>query len=73
MAVTVKKRDGESQTALAYRFSKKVQRSGILREARKRRFHSRKVNRNRRRKSALHREKKSADVAKAKKMGTFWK
>ncbi len=73
MAVTVKKREGESATALVYRFSKKVQRSGVLREARKRRFHSRKTNKNMRRKSALHREKKGAEVEKAKRMGTFWK
>ena len=73
MAVTVKKRDGESPTALVYRFSKRVQRSGVLREARKRRFHKRKVNKNRRRKSALHRERRSAEVEKSKKMGTFWK
>jgi len=71
MAVVAKKREGESPTALVYRFSKKVQRSGVLREARSRRFHSRKVNKNMRRKSALHREKKSKQIEKAKKMGTF--
>lgn len=73
MAVTVKKREGESATALVYRFSKKVQRSGILREARRKRFHIRKTNRNMRRKSALHREKKSAEVEASKKMGSFVK
>ena len=73
MPVTVKKREGESATALVYRFSKKVQRSGVLREARSKRFHSRKTNRNMRRKSALHREKKSAEIEKAKRTGTFWK
>jgi len=73
MAVKVNKRDGESGTALVYRFSKKVQRSGILRESRSRRFHDRKVNKNKRRRSALHREKKSAEIVKAKKMGTFWR
>ncbi|OGY62424.1 MAG: hypothetical protein A3G58_00300 [Candidatus Colwellbacteria bacterium RIFCSPLOWO2_12_FULL_46_17] len=73
MAVTVKKREGESPTALVYRFSKKVQRSGLLREARKKRFHVRKTNKNMRRKSALHKERKSAEIEKAKKSGTFWK
>ena len=73
MAVTVKKREGESPTALVYRFSKKVQRSGLLRQTRSTRFHTRKINKNMRRKSALHREKRSAEVEKAKRMGTFWK
>jgi len=73
MAVVVKKREGESGTALVYRFTKKVQRSGVLREARKRRFHKRKENKNKRRKSALHREKRRVEIEKSKKMGTFWK
>lgn len=73
MPLTVKKRDGESSTALAYRFTKRVKRSGILIEFRKRRFHHRKENKNRRRKSALHREKRRKEVEKSKKLGTFWK
>jgi len=51
MPVSVKRREGESGTALAYRFSKRVQRSGVLREARRRRFHQRKINKNKRTKS----------------------
>lgn len=73
MAITVKKRDGEPTSTLVYRFSKKVRQSGILREARKRRFHQRPENKNRRRRSALHREKKRTQIEKEKKLGTFWK
>jgi len=73
MPVSVKRREGESSTALVYRFTKKVKRSGVLRESRKRRFHQRKVNKNRRRKSALHREKRRQEIEKSKKLGTFWK
>jgi len=73
MAVGVKKREGESPNALAYRFSKKVQQSGVLRESRRRRFHMRPENRNKRRLSALRREEKRKEVEKAKKLGTFWK
>jgi len=73
MAVRVKKREGEAPSALVYRFTKKVQRSGVLREARKRRFHHRKVNKNRRRKSAIHREQRRLEIEKSKKLGTFWK
>ena len=72
MPVSVKRREGESGAALAQRFSKRVQRSGVLREARKRRFHQRKINKNKRRKSALHREKRRAEIEKSKKLGTFW-
>lgn len=73
MAVGVKKRDGESSNTLVYRFGRRVQQSGVLREAKKRRFHTRTINRNKRRESALRREKKRAEVEKAKKQGTFWK
>ena len=73
MAVGVKKREGESSSTLAYRFSKKVQQSGVLREFKKRRFHPRPENRNRRRKSALRREEKRREVERSKKLGTFWK
>jgi len=73
MAVSVKKREGESASALAYRFSKKVKQSGVLRESRRRRFHTRPENKNKRRQSAIRREGKRLEVEKAKKLGTFWK
>jgi ribosomal protein S21 len=73
MAVSVKKREGENSSAVVYRFTRKVQRSGVLREFRKRRFHDRKINRNKRRRSALHREHRRAEIEKSKKLGTFWK
>ena len=38
MAIDAKKKEGESATSLMYRFSKKVQRSGVVREVKKRRF-----------------------------------
>lgn len=69
MPVTVKKREGESTGALIYRFTKKVRRSGILREARGRRFKDRPVSRTKRRFSALHKEKKRKERARAKKLG----
>ncbi len=69
MAVKVSRRENEPVNSLVYRFSRRIQQSGVLREVKKRRFHSRAVNRNLRRKSALHREKKRAEIEKAKKLG----
>lgn len=69
--IHLRKKDGESNNSLIYRFTKKVVRSGVLREARKRRFHARNVNRNKRRKSALHREEKRKEIERAKRLGNF--
>lgn len=69
MAVEVKKRENESPSALIYRFIKRVQQTGVLREAKKRRFHNRSQNRLKRRVSALHREEKKHEIERARKMG----
>lgn len=69
MIVHIQKREGESPMSLLYRFTKKVQQSGVLKEARKRRFHHRTVNKTKRRSSALHRETKKREIEHAKKMG----
>lgn len=55
--------------ALVYRFTKKVQQSGVLKEARRRRFHRRQPNRAKRLVSALHRETKRREIEKQKKLG----
>lgn len=68
--VEVKKREGESASALLYRFTKKIQRSGVLRESKKRRFHDRPLNRRKIRLSAIYREQKKKEYLKAKKLGT---
>ena len=57
--------------SLLYRFTKKVQHSGVLKEARGRRTRKRVINKNKRRLAALHRVEKSAEVEHKKKMGTF--
>ena len=65
----VNKKEGESSASLLYRFTKKMQQSGILRESKKRRFHIRPINKNKRFLSALHRELKKVEMEKAKKLG----
>jgi len=67
--VKVVKREGETAGAMLFRFSKKIKQSGVLKESKKRRFHSRPVNRRKKRLSAKHRDEKKAEIKKARKMG----
>jgi len=69
MGIQVRKKEGESPSALLFRFTKRVKRSGVVREARKRRFRGRSVNRVKRRLSAIHRERKREEVERMKKLG----
>lgn len=65
----LKRREGESTSAFLYRFSKKIQRSGVLLEVKKRRFKNRAVSKQKRRVSALHREQKKKEIERKKKLG----
>lgn len=56
MAIEVKKRNRETTTSLLRRFSRRVQQSGILLEARKHRFHKRLPSKRAKKDSALRRE-----------------
>ncbi|MBM3281302.1 MAG: 30S ribosomal protein S21 [Candidatus Harrisonbacteria bacterium] len=67
--IDIKKKDGESPNSMIFRFIKKVQQSGVLKEAKKRKFYSRKNTKNKRRLSALYREEKKQEFIKKKKLG----
>jgi ribosomal protein S21 len=69
MAIEARKREGESANSLLFSFTKKVKRSGILREVRARKFHTRATSRIKRRLSAIHRDVKKAEVDRSKKLG----
>lgn len=69
MAIEVRKKDGESPNAILYSFTRKVKRSGILKEVRRRRNHTRTTSRIKRRASAIHREEKRVEVERQKKLG----
>jgi ribosomal protein S21 len=69
MAIEVRKKEGESSNAILYTFTRRVKRSGILKEVRHRKFHDRPVSRIKRRSSAIHREQKKADIERQKKLG----
>lgn len=71
MAISIKKRDGESVSSLIYRFGKRVQQSGVLKEARARRFNKRIANKRGRRVSALKRERKQTEIRRQRKLGIF--
>ena len=67
--ITVRKKEGETGSALLFRFSKKIKQSGVLKEAKKRRFRNRPVSRLRRQASAKHREAKKVEYQQMKKLG----
>ena len=69
MPIEIRKKSGDSAATTLFNFSKRVKRSGLLKEARKRRFHSRKVSRLKRKLSAIHREDKKKDVERSRKLG----
>lgn len=54
---------------MLYTFTRRVRRSGVLKEVRSRKFHDRPKSRVKRRLSAIHREKKRTEVERLKKLG----
>ena len=69
MPIEVRKKEGESGSALLYNFTRRVKRSGILKEVRARRFRDRATSRVKRKLSAIHRETKRVDVERQRKLG----
>lgn len=67
--IEIKRKEGESSNAFLYRFTKKIQQAGILKEAKKKRFSSRSQNKYARKRSALYRSAKKAEITRAKKAG----
>lgn len=66
----IQKQLRETSQSLVYRFTKAVQKSGVLIEARKRRFNNRVKSENLEQRAALVRVEKKKEYEKAKKMGT---
>ncbi|OGM91893.1 hypothetical protein A2755_00820 [Candidatus Wolfebacteria bacterium RIFCSPHIGHO2_01_FULL_48_22] len=67
--IEIKRKEGESPNAFMYRFTKKVQQSGVLKEAKRKRFHSRSQNKHARKQSALFRSAKKTEITRLKKIG----
>ena len=69
MAIEVKHKEGEGVSGFMYRFNKKVQHSGLVKEMRKRQFRKRAVNRGKRKQAALYRMAKGEEIARLRKYG----
>jgi ribosomal protein S21 len=69
MSLEIRKKGNEAVGHFFFQFKKKIQQSGIAREARKRRFFERPENRRKRRYSALYRAKKQEKRLNDKKYG----
>ncbi|OHB20173.1 MAG: hypothetical protein A2939_00825 [Parcubacteria group bacterium RIFCSPLOWO2_01_FULL_48_18] len=67
--VEVKRKEGESISSLIYRFSRRVQQSGVVLDVKKRRFRKRPPNRLKIKLSALHRLGKRIEFEKKRKLG----
>lgn len=67
--VSVNRRENESNTALIRRFTRRVQRAGIILEARKQRFFQNETNKAGKRRAAARRERKKSEYEHMYKMG----
>lgn len=69
--IEVKKKDRESSESLIRRFSRRVQQSGVLVQARRSRFRKDEKSRREKRAGAMYKAKVKKIVSKLKKMGKF--
>lgn len=67
--IEIKRKEGESSNSLLYRFSKIIRRSGVLKEAKRKKFYINKPNRRYMRESAIYRANKIKEIMKMKKLG----
>ncbi|MDI6820706.1 MAG: 30S ribosomal protein S21 [Patescibacteria group bacterium] len=69
MAIEIKKKEGENLNSFLYRFNKKIQHSGLVKEVKRRQFKKRVVNKTKRRLAALYRLQKKEEFVANKKYG----
>jgi len=69
MSIEAKKQERENSQGLIRRFSKRVQKIGVLRLARKNRFHKRSKSKQMKKRAVLRKEKLRAEYEKLKKLG----
>jgi len=69
MALVIRKKAKETPLDLVYRFTKKISKSGIIREAKKRLYKDRNLSETKKREKALYREKKIRELQLLKKLG----
>jgi ribosomal protein S21 len=69
MALTVRRKDNEPLSSFLYRVTRKIQQSGVLLEARKRRFRQDAPSKNSRQRSRLNRLRMQKEIQKFLKQG----
>ncbi|MFN7088205.1 MAG: hypothetical protein ACK4NX_00030 [Candidatus Paceibacteria bacterium] len=69
MAITIKRRDNEPLSSFLYRVSRRIQKSGILVEAREERFHKKRQSRRARYDSAINRIRMEREIQRLLKQG----
>ena len=69
--IQVRKKERETAESLIRRFSRRIQQSGVLRRARKTRFHQPEQSREKRREEALYKVKIRKVIGRLKKLGKF--
>ena len=69
--IEVKKKDRETPESLIRRFSRRVQQSGVLMQARRARFRADEKSKREMRQGAMYKDKVKKIVSKLKKMGKF--
>lgn len=67
--IEVKRKEGESSNAFLYRFTKKMQQSGLLKESRRKRFFTKKPNKRALKEAALYRIEKKKEIERLRKLG----
>lgn len=67
--IEVRKRKNENEASLIYRFNKRVLQSGILKEAKKRMYHDRPLNKTKKKLKALYRLRKTEELRRLAKFG----
>ncbi len=73
MALEVKRKEKENNSSLVHRFTRSVIQSGIIREARSRRFFARPLSKTARKRSALRKVRAKAEYERKWKMGEIKK
>ncbi len=69
MPLVVKRRVKENNSRIVHRFNREVRKSGIINEARSRRFFSKKLNKTARKKKALRRKELKKEYDRKRKLG----
>ncbi len=69
MPLVVKRRTKENNSRLVHRFNKEVRKSGIIQEARERRFFKKKPNKTSRKRAAIRKKELREEYEEKRKMG----